>query len=383
MDFGGIIAGAIGGAAKGYGDYAEGEMKNQQKLDLEKALSDVLVDRDARIRENSNKATLALEDQQMDPARAEKKAAFATAGKKAELTGALSSGLPALQAKVEGEAFEAGAATRAAKKAEELGFEERAARLKAKIESDINNDPTYLAGRKKLAQATHVENAGSLAQAALAQFTLGQQKELAGWRAALADSNNPDDREVIQQRINDLTQANSKSFSDVIGGANILMKEADKLRESAKMMDPNTSEYRDAVAKADKFSKTASDMVEQVNTKRTNAVPSASAPVAITPPAAAVEQLRKNPGTADMFDKTFGPGAAKRALEGGAVSNKPGLLSNAMPEVENIESLIADAERGGDRGKEWLRSIDPSTLTHQNNWRKRAYEVLGRMNARQ
>ena len=34
FDLGGLIAGAIGGAAQGYGTYAKGEMENQQKVDL-------------------------------------------------------------------------------------------------------------------------------------------------------------------------------------------------------------------------------------------------------------------------------------------------------------------------------------------------------------
>jgi hypothetical protein len=48
---GGIIAGALGGAGAAYAESAQGELKNQQRMDLEKELANVAFERDQRIKE--------------------------------------------------------------------------------------------------------------------------------------------------------------------------------------------------------------------------------------------------------------------------------------------------------------------------------------------
>jgi hypothetical protein len=48
---GGIIAGALGGAGAAYAESAQGELKNQQRMDLEKELANVAFERDQRVKE--------------------------------------------------------------------------------------------------------------------------------------------------------------------------------------------------------------------------------------------------------------------------------------------------------------------------------------------
>lgn len=48
---GGIIAGALGGAGGAYAEAAQGELKNQQRMDLEKQMAEVAFERDQRVKE--------------------------------------------------------------------------------------------------------------------------------------------------------------------------------------------------------------------------------------------------------------------------------------------------------------------------------------------
>jgi hypothetical protein len=48
---GGIIAGALGGAGAAYAESAQGELKNQQRMDLERELANVAFERDQRVKE--------------------------------------------------------------------------------------------------------------------------------------------------------------------------------------------------------------------------------------------------------------------------------------------------------------------------------------------
>ena len=51
MNFGGLIAGALGGAAKGYEKYAESELKKQQQADLARQLSEIEEQKELRVDE--------------------------------------------------------------------------------------------------------------------------------------------------------------------------------------------------------------------------------------------------------------------------------------------------------------------------------------------
>ena len=70
--FGGFIASALGGAAKGYGEGAQMEMKKQAELDLKKQLLDAEAEKDLRVadinRQRINDARLADEKRVQSPA---------------------------------------------------------------------------------------------------------------------------------------------------------------------------------------------------------------------------------------------------------------------------------------------------------------------------
>jgi len=63
----GLIGGVLGSAAKAYGDVASTELKNQQRLDLEKALSEVMFERDQRIKEADLMRARGEEERKLSP----------------------------------------------------------------------------------------------------------------------------------------------------------------------------------------------------------------------------------------------------------------------------------------------------------------------------
>lgn len=81
--FGGFIASALGGAAKGYGEGAQMEMKKQAELDLKKQLLDAEAEKDLRVadinRQRINDARLADEKRVQSPAYLEAQATAAAA----------------------------------------------------------------------------------------------------------------------------------------------------------------------------------------------------------------------------------------------------------------------------------------------------------------
>jgi hypothetical protein len=63
----GLIGGVLGGAADAYSEYAGGELKNRQRIDLEKALSEVMFERDQRIKEADLMRSRGEEDRKLSP----------------------------------------------------------------------------------------------------------------------------------------------------------------------------------------------------------------------------------------------------------------------------------------------------------------------------
>lgn len=63
----GLIGGAIGGAADAYAEYAGSELKNTQRIDLEKALSEVMFERDQRIKEADMMRNRGEEERKLSP----------------------------------------------------------------------------------------------------------------------------------------------------------------------------------------------------------------------------------------------------------------------------------------------------------------------------
>lgn len=77
-----------------------------------------------------------------------------------------------------------------------------------------------------------------------------------------------------------------------------------------------------------------------------------------TPNAKAIEDIKKNPGNASMFDQAFGPGAAQRAMGGAqqtAPAAQPAPSRAAAPDVSTMQSATGkDGKKIYWDGKGWL-----------------------------
>lgn len=97
---GGLIAGALKGAAEGYQTYAKGEMENQQKLDYQTKLTQLLEEKEMRVEEWKAKRLPALQAEgKLAAAPTEGKATVART--QAETQAAIDGGVPELQAQLE------------------------------------------------------------------------------------------------------------------------------------------------------------------------------------------------------------------------------------------------------------------------------------------
>ncbi len=97
---GGLIAGALKGAAEGYQTYAKGEMENQQKLDYQTKLTQLLEEKEMRVEEWKAKRLPALQAEgKLAAAPTEGKATVART--QAETQAAIEGGVPELQAQLE------------------------------------------------------------------------------------------------------------------------------------------------------------------------------------------------------------------------------------------------------------------------------------------
>jgi hypothetical protein len=170
------------------------------------------------------------------------------------------------------------------------------------------NTEGYLKAVRSNALAGHVESAGSLAQAALATFQLGQQREIAAVNKALSNETDPTKREELTQKAKDLSGGSTKSFSDMVALGNGYANMAGKLR--AQIKDEADEEARKNLAdQATQYEKAADAVFKSVSEKRLG--PGAGA----TPSAAAIAALKSDPSKAAVFDAKFGPGSSAKYLK--------------------------------------------------------------------
>lgn len=245
MSLGGLITGALGGAAKGYTQVAEGELDKANKLDLQREISKmdeekqlridaIRRDRDvADIGRRTDAETAAYE--RSAPARARVDASVApivaegqVAGKLAGTRAAIDRGLPAAQAELKGAELKANASN-VNEEARQAGAAE-GVKQTARVGS-----PGYIAAVRKEAQAKHVDGVGAVAQANLANFELAQKKAVADLREKLAKE--PKDspaREGLTQQIQDLSGGSQKSYADMVTAGDAFRKLAANLRAQLK-----------------------------------------------------------------------------------------------------------------------------------------------------
>ena len=266
---GGLIAGALGGAAKGYTQMAEGELQNQQRLDFQREISKMEEERLLRIDEikrnrdvddiGRRTSAQATADAAAAPVRAQGEATAApikaqgeVAGAVAKIDAATTAGLPAKKASYERAEFEAGKPL-ATDRATFQGQTEGAA-YAAKV-----NAPGYTAAKAKDTAAG--ESSATKATAAVANFELSQKKAVADLRTQLTKTKDPEDRSFIEQQIKDLSGTSTKSYGDMVTAAGHYRMLAQNLRKDAEMA--GTEEDRaDMMARARYYEQEADGILQ-------------------------------------------------------------------------------------------------------------------------
>lgn len=251
MSFGGLIAGALKGAATGYTEMAKQNMDKQNKIDLEKEISEIAIQRDQRIKEadtlrarGEEKYRNSQEYVDMTSAgdRLRQKGAYRNitelapdAQAAATATGKANAGARAAVASDNANAdraeFDAGKSL-VKDKAVAAGQNEAAGEV-AKVGTS-----GYIAAAR--AEAGAKESSASRAAAAESGFKLQLEKDIATLRGQLAKLPDGDPRRAaLEQQIRDLTPGSNRSFSDVVAMGNGLRAMADSIRKE--LADPMAS----------------------------------------------------------------------------------------------------------------------------------------------
>lgn len=188
----------------------------------------------------------------------------------------------------------------------------------------LDNLESIKAVDRAKAQAEHIESSGSLAQADLARFQLGQAQKLASAQDALAQAESSGDADKILAARKQLSALNSKG--EDARDAATLMRTAENIRRQAK--DENEpSRKADLEKKAEQFESLA---LSQMNMEQNKTLPA--------PSAAAINDLKAGKGSAEQFDAVFGKGAAEKAMKD-SKSVDPAVAKRAV--VDQAGSAIA------------------------------------------
>ena len=188
-----------------------------------------------------------------------------------------------------------------------------AATAKANADAEISkvSDPRYIKGEAALARAKHIEGAGSLAQAALANFQLGVAKNLNVLQGQLAEAQtigNKDAAESIQAQIDAFSGKGGKvdKFYAIAEKATAGMKDALKVIND-QFATPDAKEEANIMLRQQRA------LMESAAKRAGVDITSERYP---QPGPQAVAALLKERGKAAEFDARFGPGAAEKALKG-------------------------------------------------------------------
>ena len=291
--FAGLIAGALGGAAEGYGQAANMEMKKQSELDLKKQLMDAQAEKELAVDAVRRQRDIAdIGSRTMAGANANREVAPIVAGTNSVLKrGEAESNLenaPIIAAansvlkRGEAESTLENAPTIAAAQSilsrsqaqnalDNAPIQAKAstilARSAARDAVEVINTPGYLDAVRAKAKAGYVDSAASLASAATSAFDLGIRKDLNALQTSLSKENDPAKREDLQQQIRDLSGNSTKSFSDVVAMGNGYAKLAGHLRTEANgTLDPD--EKKSLNAQAEQYEAAADSVFKGVKEKR-------------------------------------------------------------------------------------------------------------------
>lgn len=266
MGFGGLIAGALKGAAEGTAQYAQTGMKQSAELDMRKELLAVeaekklAIDEITRGRDIRDIGVKTAATATAEAAAAPVRAAGVVAGDIAKVNAATAGGLADKNAAFRAAELKANA-NNVTTEAEQKAAGETAGLL-AKVKT-----PGYLDAVAKNAKAGQVESAGSLATAALANFELGNKKNVVALQTQLSKETDPVKRETLQTQIRDLSGGSTKSYSDVVALGNGYVNMAGKLRSQAK--DEFNAEAKASLnSQAEQYEQAANSVFSSVSEKR-------------------------------------------------------------------------------------------------------------------
>lgn len=213
FSLGGLLAGAMKGVGEGYSTVAKGELENQQKLDYQQRYLEMLEEKEKRIAEHQSDVNIKgkiREVKEVEPLKTDVEVAREDALRPGKIQTAKD--VKVAEGQVERENATA-----------------------------LGQDKGALAGMRAKAQAQHVESAGSVAQANLANFELTQKKAQADLRKQLSTATDPDTRKSLQQQIQDLSGGSTKSYADMVTAGDAFRKLAANLRQQLKD-DPTLSD---------------------------------------------------------------------------------------------------------------------------------------------
>ncbi len=215
--FGGIIAGALGGAAKSVGEIAGDQIKNQQRLDLEKMLMqareemELRVDEIKRGRDTRDIGRNAEAKAAAAPVLAKGEAAATAARTRAELD----AGVPEMKAEGDTRAYKAGGEKRDLEREDKNKSirAEGVAKLDVKNmeDADYVSNPAAREAERARAKDRHVESAASSAQAELTRLTIDERREVQRLQREY-DAAPPEKKDAIRERIQMLTGKDPDSF---------------------------------------------------------------------------------------------------------------------------------------------------------------------------
>lgn len=258
MDWGGIIAGALGGGAQAATDIANNQIAQNSKIDLMKEQAEIEKQKAAYADELSRKRALWDLDTGPD-GYATKKTAVDTAREKSlqgvRTDAAVDQATRLIPVEVQRE--QQVGALRAENAGKEIG-----ARLSAETAENLKrfNNPEYIRGLGAQARATHIESAASIEQAALARLQRTNLEDTQRLQRALSDARrieDPDARDAavskLQQEISDKAftgKDTGKAYSAYIAASTKLIdlqakiddptkpiSDADKARLNAEMAE--------------------------------------------------------------------------------------------------------------------------------------------------
>ncbi|MBQ1765097.1 MAG: hypothetical protein IIZ92_19670 [Aquincola sp.] len=180
------------------------------------------------------------------------------------------------------------------------------------------NDPAYVAGLRKQAQATHIESAGSVAQAALARAQLDQIKTIGDLKSQL------------QQAVATGDKASEQSLREQLGVWTDKAGKVEKARESViaaqKAMIGPQKILGDSMASPEAKAE-AEQQLRELRAVANAAAKEAGIELPGAPareiPQGAIDMLKGNPALAKDFDAKYGQGASQQYLNSGGSPGKP------------------------------------------------------------